>query len=788
MASNYFVDEETLPTEKERLEAPVVDLYSIIIAGVDHVFNPKTLKGKIVQKDNNGKPKRNRAGQLYLSYPKVGEGGDCGPLGLLKMCMSDVATPKENLASLNSMQKKALNGFKKFVNANQVALFWHNGKNDPSCEWNGLHLHCVVGILTNDGVSVAHCKTWRTVRKDILGLVLDPEVNSHPIVKTQKIKNHERMLCHLLSNPNQIKPNPRYCIGVNNMPLLLKLRSSLKLKDSFDCNIDVSVEDDYEKEVCPSETTDLQCDALGWISSSNVRISNENLSDDEDDYAKLMCEELPEVSDVITQTPKTAKSSTFDEVLCNAPKKPKNSESRIPESKTFKNTQILLDLCNKYKCFDKTGLFKAICDSEEVDGDNIDKSNYMQICCHPQQKMYWENALAMREMAMHENDETYLATFMQMNLTKDSTEMLSVEDTACLWIEWCKEQGLNPAEVALEIYMVLGKYVPKKNTFYLCGQSNAGKTFWVNSFIPEKSLIGEMISSSDFAFQECVNKSLILINELQITTPEQANMHKKVWEGEPYSVNIKMKNAQTLYRKPVIVTSNQPVWQMMTHERQPFLNRCFCHLNLRKSEVIEKFGKAANPKFWQELFNFMAIQFDTLEADPTCEISSYFDILDECIHTHIELMSKTEEPEIPETQSVDPLENDLSMERFRKVVEANNKRHGILKLPVKRKLNFDVDPEKPSTSKEGEDIVDGRQFLKATKLDVEDEGSGHAGGLSFKDRVSVFFHGGGSKRKMKAENLEMELEDSDDSTKSVAPAVLSRCISGDTRQTGDNPK
>ena len=474
--------------------------------------------------------------------------------------------------------------------------------------------------------------------------------------------------------------------------------------------------------------------------------------------------------------------------MCNAPKKPKNSESRIPESKTFKNTQILLDLCNKYKCFDKTGLFKAICDSEEVDGDNIDKSNYMQICCHPQQKMYWENALAMREMAMHENEETYLTTFMQMNLTKDSTEMLSVEDTACLWIEWCKEQGLNPAEVALEIYMVLGKYVPKKNTFYLCGQSNAGKTFWVNSFIPEKSLIGEMISSSDFAFQECVNKSLILINELQITTPEQANMHKKVWEGEPYSVNIKMKNAQTLYRKPVIVTSNQPVWQMMTHERQPFLNRCFCHLNLRKSEVIEKFGKAANPKFWQELFNFMAIQFDTLETDPTCEISSYFDILDECIHTHIELMSKIEEPEIPETQSVDPDENNLSTERFRKVVEANNKRHGILKLPVKRKLNFDVDPEKPSTSKEGEDIVDGRQFLKATKLDVEDEGSGHAGGLSFKDRVSVFFHGGGSKRKMKAENLEMELEDSDDSTKSVAPAVLSRCISGDTRQTGDNPK
>lgn len=792
MATNYFVDEETVPTEKERLEAPVGDLYSIIISGVDHVFNPKTLKGKIIQKDNNGRPKRNRAGQLYTAYPKIGAGGDCGPMGLLKMCMSDVATPKDNLTSLNSMQKKALNGFKKFVNANQVALFWHNGEKDTSCEWNGLHLHCVVGVLTNEGVSVAHCKTWRTVRKDILGLILDPEVTCNPIVKTQKIKNAERMLCHLLSNPNDLRPNPRYCIGVNNMPLLLKLRSSIKLKDSYDSSIDIAKEDDYEKEVCPSETADLQCDALGWISSSNVRVCNDALSDEEDDYAKILCEELPEVTEVTPHTPKSAKSSTFAEVLCNAPKKAKIAESRIPESKCFKNTQILLDLCNKYKSFDKAALFKAISDSVEVDGDNVDKDNYLQICCHPQQKMFWDNALAMREMSMHEIDDCYLKQFMEMSLTKDSIEILTVEDTAALWLQWCSEQQLNPAEVALEIFFVLGKYIPKKNSFYLCGQSNAGKTYWVNSLIPEKSYIGEMISSSDFAFQECVNKSLILINELQLTTPEQANMHKKVWEGEPFSVNIKMKAAQVMYRKPVIVTSNQPVWQNMTHERLPFLNRCFCHLNLKRSEVIEKFGKAANPRFWQELFNFIEMQVTTLESDNTVEISSYFDLLDQGVHEHIELMTKRDDEceDFDQTLPSDEEEANLSMERMKNIVRASTFRHGLMNIPVrmpmKRKLRFDVEPEEqPSTSRDEVDVVDGKQFLKATKLNVEDADSSHSGGLSMRERVSVFFKGGGSKHKLEAENLEMEIEDCDGDSITTA---LSNKLSGDERQTADSSK
>lgn len=118
---------------------------------------------------------------------------------------------------LNGSQKKAVNMLKKFINSNQCALFWHNGSIDDSCEFNTMHLHMIVGGLVSTD-SLCRCKTWRTVRKEILGLEFDNDVQCKPVIKTKKIQSVDRLLHHLVSNPENLKPSPRLCIGLMIFP------------------------------------------------------------------------------------------------------------------------------------------------------------------------------------------------------------------------------------------------------------------------------------------------------------------------------------------------------------------------------------------------------------------------------------------------------------------------------------------------------------------------------------------------------------------------------------------
>ena len=187
-----------------------------------------------------------------------------------------------------------------------------------------------------------------------------------------------------------------------------------------------------------------------------------------------------------------------------------------------------------------------------------------------------------------------------------------VEETALTFKEWCGEQDINPVELLKELWKVCYQWHPKRNTIHLQGASNAGKTYWLHSMIPEKSVIGEMITSQDFAFQECTNKRLILINELTLSTPEHAELHKQILEGQPVMVNVKNKPASLMERKPVLCSSNQPIWTHLSNERTTFMNRCYPHLGLRPSLVLKEASGRANPKFIQGAFEIIQDMFEML--------------------------------------------------------------------------------------------------------------------------------------------------------------------------------
>jgi P2-related tail formation protein len=57
---------------------------------------------------------------------------------------------------------------------------------------------------------------------------------------------------------------------------------------------------------------------------------------------------------------------------------------------------------------------------------------------------------------------------------------------------------------------------PKKNCLYLYGQSNNMKSTIANNIKNAVPNPGQQITSSDFAFQECVNTNLIYAEECKI--------------------------------------------------------------------------------------------------------------------------------------------------------------------------------------------------------------------------------------------------------------------------------
>jgi hypothetical protein len=175
---------------------------------------------------------------------------------------------------------------------------------------------------------------------------------------------------------------------------------------------------------------------------------------------------------------------------------------------------------------------------------------------------------------------------------------MTLSDTARFWLDWCKFQKIDAADVIIELYYILFQCLPKKNTFMFVGESDAGKTFWTDPLIiPD--ICGQVITSADFMWQECTGKDLILVPELTLSKYDQVEGFKKVAEGMPTLVNVKNKAAVLLQRTPMLVTTNSYPWKFFNDEEASIKNRMFFY-EVRKYNWNSP--KAPTPTFFASLF------------------------------------------------------------------------------------------------------------------------------------------------------------------------------------------
>lgn len=176
----------------------------------------------------------------------------------------------------------------------------------------------------------------------------------------------------------------------------------------------------------------------------------------------------------------------------------------------------------------------------------------------------------------------------------------SKEESYHLVEKWCCEHGIPFKEFLVKLILVLTQKMAKINCFYLHGESNSGKTWISQSIVTLMRYIGEVQGGSSgytFMFQNCIQKSLILMNEPYFDNAMIESI-KLVLEGSPTFVKIKCKDDDMLYRTPVILNTNAHIWTLTPAAEDAIRNRCFIFENLKAQPWLEDVGQKRLHPAW----------------------------------------------------------------------------------------------------------------------------------------------------------------------------------------------
>lgn len=124
---------------------------------------------------------------------------------------------------------------------------------------------------------------------------------------------------------------------------------------------------------------------------------------------------------------------------------------------------------------------------------------------------------------------------------------------------------------------VLNRQSNKRNTIWLWGPSNTGKTTLITSFIKAffKESVGRVVKDekTSFPFNNCMNKQVILWEEPNII-PKNIEDVKCLMGGSEFSVEVKYQSQVTVKKTPVLLTSNYNP-ETLLPDINIFKSRCF---------------------------------------------------------------------------------------------------------------------------------------------------------------------------------------------------------------------
>ena len=211
-------------------------------------------------------------------------------------------------------------------------------------------------------------------------------------------------------------------------------------------------------------------------------------------------------------------------------------QKKIP--KFYLDIENLLELMKHYKTAEKIQLLQDVINQHHLDQltSLIRSHNWNIIYRESQEEHEFMTALT--------TPTNYYNIFIE-HIDDIRQKTMSYKETTDFMLKWTLKQNIDLRTFILQVHMILRKYHPKKNTLYLQGSSNTGKSYILEGLVPHKDRDGSHITSRDFQFQECLTKPIILINDLTLQNQAESKIYKNILGGEPTYIKVKKQLCRT---------------------------------------------------------------------------------------------------------------------------------------------------------------------------------------------------------------------------------------------------
>lgn len=536
-------------------ELKTYQLFSIIVSDLQGIITPLTLQAKIYDMKDGMLQFGPKNGTPYSRYATE----DDYKGNIRQYPIYCFSTPIKNYEEKEEGDKIPLNMLKQFLNNYPSAAWWHNGNQDPSCQFHGLHLHIIVDPATNDIYNQRKVKTMTSsMRKSGISF------------RSQKVASREGILTYL-------QTPPRMLIGRNNLRMLSWIAATGGRAGLFP-------EPDMERYCTPEYSNCRDNDDIKGKDTASGFFQNQlELNKDEGNSGKVIT-----IAEMIKNPP-----TSYQEAL----KGQKKAVAKTDQpNRSAKRIDTIIDYIKEY---DST-VPEILTSKVQESGD---KDRLLQWRTIVTANNFRSQALTEIRNLDEKAGITYIDKLHDWEPEiEDQMKIMTIHETGKLFMDWCVEQNLVAANLLTKMYVILAKKNPKRNTLLLHGASNAGKTFWCSALAPLQEVTGQTIQSADFAWSKYIDKDVIMIPELSFSKPEQVEESKKIFEGLATQVNIKNKEARMLRRTPILLQCNTLPWaRQFAQEREAFLNRSFNHLDLQESECLMDLTLGPNPKFFAKV-------------------------------------------------------------------------------------------------------------------------------------------------------------------------------------------
>lgn len=158
-----------------------------------------------------------------------------------------------------------------------------------------------------------------------------------------------------------------------------------------------------------------------------------------------------------------------------------------------------------------------------------------------------------------------------------------------------------------QLFNVLDMVKPKRNTFVIIGEQSSGKNFFVDPIaasLVNVGFLGNPNKHNNFAYQDCVNRRIIIWNEPNYESSETDTL-KMLLGGDTCPVRVKFRNDCVVHRTPIIIMSNE---DLPLINDPVFQNRIYVHY-WKTCPMLVEYTKKCHPLTFFEMCSIMNLSW-----------------------------------------------------------------------------------------------------------------------------------------------------------------------------------